>query len=202
MGCFKNFGALEELLQRAVSVSCSGITAGVSLHSIVLEVPNMDKKTNKLQLMHFTVSSLLCMVGMQADNLPAPIAPPGSPNQPKGQPSVVSLRSRGIPILYLDRILSCKRQARSAQQQALDTGLGFVVFCQLQSWLSVYTLLVTLVSSILFGFKDGVEVSWGWVLMCFAMLLPLLGILVQVGYGAPNAILLCKDCNHWVENSV
>lgn len=133
-------------------------------------------------------SCLLGLSGMQVDNLAPPAVPPGSPHQPKGQPSVVSLRSRGIPVLNLNRVLNCRRQARSAQQQALDTAFGFLVFCQLQSWLSVYTLLVTLVSSILFGFRDGVEVSWGWVLLCFAMLLPLLGIVVQVGCESLNTI--------------
>ncbi|GMH44087.1 hypothetical protein BSKO_12021 [Bryopsis sp. KO-2023] len=108
---------------------------------------------------------------------------PGPHHRPKGRPSVVSLRSRGIPLWNIRKLREARNQLQSARQDLLDIVFGFVVFVQLQNWLTVYGLLVTFVCTVFFSFqKDGglaPEVSWGWTLVCFSMVLPVLGMVWQ-----------------------
>ncbi len=107
-----------------------------------------------------------------------------------------SLHSRGVQLLDTTRLFDAPHQIRSALRHFRDLLSSLYVFALIQSWLSVYNVLITISATAFYSFYhvDNNTVAFGldWTLVAFVIILPMLGFtwLVRLNPGAATLRVL------------
>lgn len=90
-----------------------------------------------------------------------------------------SLHSRGVQLLDTTRLFDAPHQIKSASRHLRDLLSSLYVFALVQSWLSVYNLLITISATAFYSFyhvdNDTVAYRLDWTLVAFVIILPMLG---------------------------
>lgn len=90
-----------------------------------------------------------------------------------------SLHSRGVQLLDTTRLFDTPHQLRSASRHLRDLLSSLWVFFLLQSWLSVYNVLITISSCAFYSYyhlnNATVAYKLDWTLVAFLIILPMLG---------------------------
>lgn len=90
-----------------------------------------------------------------------------------------SLHSRGVQLLDTTRLFDAPHQIKSASRHLRDLLSSLYVFALVQSWLSVYNLLITISATAFYSFyhvnNHTVAYSLDWTLVAFVIILPMLG---------------------------
>ena len=90
-----------------------------------------------------------------------------------------SLHSRGVQLLDTTRLFDAPHQIKSASRHLRDLLSSLYVFALVQSWLSVYNLLITFSATAFYSFYhvDNSTVAYrlDWTLVAFVIILPMLG---------------------------
>lgn len=104
-----------------------------------------------------------------------------------------SLHSRGVQLLDTTRLFDAPHQIKSASRHLRDLLSSLYVFALVQSWLSVYNLLITISSTAFYSFyhvnNDTLAFKLDWTLVAFVIILPMLGFTWLVSPGASLPIL-------------
>lgn len=108
-----------------------------------------------------------------------------------------SLHSRGVQLLDTTRLFDAPHQIKSASRHLRDLLSSLYVFALVQSWLSVYNLLITISATAFYSFyhTDNVTVAYrlDWTLAAFVIVLPMLGFTWLV---RPSQCINCLYCQH------
>lgn len=90
-----------------------------------------------------------------------------------------SLHSRGVQLLDTTRLLDVPHQLKSASRHLRDLLSSLWVFVLIQSWLSVYNVLITISSCAFYSYyhinHTTVAYNLDWTLVAFVIILPMLG---------------------------
>ncbi|KAL3157101.1 hypothetical protein ABBQ38_001347 [Trebouxia sp. C0009 RCD-2024] len=90
-----------------------------------------------------------------------------------------SLHSRGVQLLDTTRLFDATHQIKSASRHLRDLLSSLYVFALIQSWLSLYNVLITISATAFYSFYhvDNNTVAFGldWILVAFVIILPMLG---------------------------
>ena len=90
-----------------------------------------------------------------------------------------SLHSRGVQLFDTTRLFDAPHQIKSASRHLRDLLSSLYVFALVQSWLSVYNLLITISATAFYSFyhvdNDTVAYKLDWTLVAFVIILPMLG---------------------------
>lgn len=107
-----------------------------------------------------------------------------------------SLHSRGVQLLDTTRLFDAPHQIKSASRHLRDLLSSLYVFALVQSWLSVYNLLITISATAFYSFyhvdNSTVAYKLDWTLVAFVIILPMLGFTWLVRHG-PCASLPMLD---------
>lgn len=108
-----------------------------------------------------------------------------------------SLHSRGVQLLDTTRLFDAPHQIKSASRHLRDLLSSLYVFALVQSWLSVYNLLITISATAFYSFYhvDNVTVAYrlDWILAAFVIVLPMLGFTWMV---RPRPCTSCLYCQY------
>lgn len=100
-----------------------------------------------------------------------------------------SLHSRGVQLLDTTRLFDAPHQLRSASRHLRDLLSSLYVFALVQSWLSVYNLLITISATAFYSFyhldNDTVAYRLDWTIVAFVIILPMLGFTWLVRLDCP-----------------
>lgn len=90
-----------------------------------------------------------------------------------------SLHSRGVQLLDTTRLFDVPHQLKSASRHLRDLLSSLWVFVLIQSWLSVYNVLITISSCAFYSYyhtnHSTVAYNLDWTLVAFVIILPMLG---------------------------
>ncbi|KAK9810038.1 hypothetical protein WJX72_003856 [[Myrmecia] bisecta] len=102
------------------------------------------------------------------------------PAAPVTRSAPFSMHARGVQLLDINRLLDVPHQLKAAFRHLRDVSSALYTFLLIQTWLSIYSLVITIVSvSFYTYFKDGrVAAPQDWTLAAFVILLPLLGFVL------------------------
>lgn len=102
-----------------------------------------------------------------------------------------SLHSRGVQLLDTTRLFDAPHQIKSASRHLRDLLSSLYVFALIQSWLSVYNVLITISATAFYSFyhADNNTVAFGldWTLVAFVIILPMLGFTWLVRPSKPTS---------------
>lgn len=105
-----------------------------------------------------------------------------------------SLHSRGVQLLDTTRLFDVPHQGRSASRHLRDLLSSLWVFVIIQSWLSVYNVLITIASCAFYSYYhiNHVTVAYklDWTLVAFVIILPMLGFTWLVRLSVPLSPVL------------
>ena len=105
-----------------------------------------------------------------------------------------SLHARGVQLLDTTRLLDGPHQFKSAFHSLRDLLSSFYVFLLIQSWLSLYNILITVASCAFYSFyhlnNSTVAYRLDWTMVAFVIILPMLGFTWLVSYCLASLILV------------
>lgn len=101
-----------------------------------------------------------------------------------------SLHARGVQLLDTTRLLDGPHQFKSACHSLRDLLSSFYVFLLIQSWLSLYNIIITIASCAFYSFyhlnNSTVAYKLDWTMVAFVIILPMLGFTWLVSHRAAS----------------
>jgi hypothetical protein len=104
-----------------------------------------------------------------------------APVDPKQRSIPFSTHARGVPLFDRTRFFDLPRHVARMLLDLRDISSSLFWFLTVQTWLTLWSFLITLISVVFFSFytENGKELSapLDWVLICFVAVLPSVGFL-------------------------